>query len=116
MLHGINRSNRLFMAGNFLFALSYGLWMNLRQLHLGDLGASPAEVGTALGITESLAYGAIALASWLAGQLYERTPTHDLPLVVGLAALLVLAGLWAILRAGRRPRALDTETPVPGTH
>jgi hypothetical protein len=43
VLTSINRDNRLFMLANFLFALSYGLWMSLRQLHLGDLGATPAH-------------------------------------------------------------------------
>jgi predicted MFS family arabinose efflux permease len=56
----------------------------------------PAHVrGLALGITESMYYGGIALASWLAGQLYVRTPAHDLPLICGAAATLVVLACWA---------------------
>ena len=46
MFKSINRNNRLFMLGNFLFALSFGLWMNLRQLHLLAFGATAAEIGS----------------------------------------------------------------------
>lgn len=68
MFRDINHNNRLFMLGNFLFALSYGLWMNLRQLYLGDLGGSRAEIGTVFGVM-ALAGGALPLP---AGILADR--------------------------------------------
>lgn len=98
--HALTRNNRLFMLANFLFALSYGLWMNLRQLHLGDLGATPAEVGTAL--------GAVSLAGALlpvpAGLLTDRFG----PKRVMLAA-------WGMAVAGALIAALaTTPTEAPG--
>ena len=53
----------------------------------GQTAVNPQQRGLALGITETLAYGAIALSSWLAGQLYEQTPLHDLPLIVSMIAI-----------------------------
>lgn len=68
MLKSINRNNRLFMLGNFLFALSYGLWMNLRQPHLLNLGARPAEIGTVFALV-AIAGGLLPLP---AGMLADR--------------------------------------------
>jgi predicted MFS family arabinose efflux permease len=62
--------------------------------------------GLVLGITESMYYGGIALASWLAGQLYVRTPAHDLPLICGSAATLIVLVCWTVVPAkGTRPAA-----------
>lgn len=44
-----------------------------------------------------LAYGATAVASWLAGQLYEGSSTHDLPLIVGLVGNLAALIVWLSL-------------------
>ncbi|MBX3063622.1 MAG: MFS transporter [Anaerolineae bacterium] len=90
----INRNNRLFMLGNFLFALSDGLWMNLRQLHLGNLGATPLEVGSVLGI--------VALAGSLlplpAGILTDR-----------IGPKRVILGSWLIAAVGTIIAALATD-------
>ncbi|MFN8420426.1 MAG: MFS transporter [Anaerolineae bacterium] len=90
----INRNNRLFMLGNFLFALSDGLWMNLRQLHLGNLGATPLEVGSILGI--------VALAGSLlplpAGILTDR-----------IGPKRVILGSWLIAAVGTIIAALATD-------
>jgi predicted MFS family arabinose efflux permease len=56
--------------------------------------------GLALGITESLYYVGIALASWLAGQLYGLTPAHNLPLIYGLAAIFIVLMFWIIVPLG----------------
>jgi predicted MFS family arabinose efflux permease len=92
------------------------IWL-LAQTSFGQL-VSPEQRGLALGITESLAYVAIALASWLAGQLYARTPAHDLPMIVGVAATVLALIVWLILplrtgsAASAEKRTLPTqETP-----
>jgi len=64
MFKSISRNNRLFALGNFIFALSYGLWMNLRQIHLLDMGASPAEIGTVFALI-SIAGGLLPLPAGL---------------------------------------------------
>lgn len=99
MFKPINRNNRLFMLANFLFALSYGLWMNLRQLHLGDLGANPTEIGAVLGIV-AIAGGVLPLP---AGLLTDRIgPKH------------VILGAWVIGIIGTVIAALATQWPMAG--
>src|SRR5574342_520906 len=99
MLKSINRNNRLFMLGNFLFALSYGLWMNLRQIHLLDLGATPADIGTVFAL--------VAIAGGL------------LPLPAGILAdrigpkRVILAG-WLIAAAGALTAALAPTWTLAG--
>jgi MFS family permease len=102
MFRMISRNNRLFMLGNSVFALSYGLWMNLRQLHLLDLGATPAQIG-----------GVFALVA-LAGGL--------LPLPAGLLAdrigpKRVIQAAWLIAAAGALTAALapSWQWPPPAT-
>ena len=75
-----------------------------------------SQRGIALGITESLASVAVAVASVTAGQLFDRTPTHEGPFV---AAILVLAGLLlalivlpALRRAVTPPQQVRAE-PLP---
>jgi MFS family permease len=82
-----------------------------------SIGRSVAEHvrGLALGITESLYYGGIALASWLAGQLYAETPQHDRPLIFGLAAMLIVLMLWAVLPLGRQPSRARCEAEGAAT-
>jgi predicted MFS family arabinose efflux permease len=69
------------------------------QASIGDAVAEHVR-GLALGITESLYYGGIALASWLAGQLYGVTVAHDLPLMFGAAAVLVVVVVWVVRPEG----------------
>jgi MFS family permease len=45
------------------------------------------ERATALGVMEGLTFGATAAASWLAGMLYDVTPSHNAPIVAGLAGI-----------------------------
>lgn len=85
MFKSISRNNRLFMLGNFLFALSYGLWMNLRQIHLLDLDATPAQIGTVFALV-SLAGGLLPLP---AGILSDR---------IGPKRVVLVA--WAVAAAG----------------
>src|SRR6185503_18580607 len=72
------------------------------QASIGRAVAEPMQ-GLALGLTEALYAGGIGLAAWLAGQLYGRTPGHELPLIVGSAATLAVLVVWVILPLGRRP-------------
>jgi hypothetical protein len=75
------------------------LWL-LAETSFGQV-VHPQQRGLALGITETMSFGTIALASWLAGQLYERTPTHDLPLIVGAIAIPLVLIAWLALPLGR---------------
>ncbi len=81
-----------------LIGATSSMWL-LAQTAVGE-SVSPSQRGLALGITESLAYGAIALASWAAGLLYEYTPAHDLPFIVGLIAMPVMLAIWLLPRWG----------------
>ena len=91
MFKSISRNNRLFMLGNFLFALSYGLWMNLRQLHLLDLGATPAQIGTVFALV-SMSGGLLPLP---AGMLADR-----------IGPKRVILAAWLIAAAGAMTAAL----------
>jgi MFS family permease len=99
VLRSISRSNRLFMLGNFLFALSYGLWMNLRQIHLLDLGASPADVGTVFALV-AIAGGLLPLP---AGVLADR-----------IGPKRVILASWLVACAGAVTAALAPTWPVAG--
>ncbi len=68
LLRELGRNNRLLMLALFIWALGEGLWFNLRQLYLAELGATPVQVGTALAI-ESIARGALLIP---AGYLSDR--------------------------------------------
>lgn len=69
----------------------------------------------AFGIIETLFSLAAAVASWLAGELYDLTPAHDLPFTVGLAAIPPLIALWFLVRAQIAPARgpLDAASAVP---
>ena len=83
-----------------LWGATSTVWL-LAETSFGQL-VNPQQRGLALGITETLSFGSIALSSWLAGQLYEMTPTHDLPLMVGAMIMPVLLILWLTVPLGRR--------------
>jgi predicted MFS family arabinose efflux permease len=59
--------------------------------------------GLALGIMTSLISLAMAIAAWIAGRLYDLTPTHDLPLIVGLVSIPLVLVLWFFMPLGPRP-------------
>jgi predicted MFS family arabinose efflux permease len=99
MFRSINRNNRLFMLANFVFSLSFGLWMHLRQLHLGDLGATPAEVGAILGVI-SMAGGVLPIP---AGLLTDR-----------IGPKRVIFASWLVAAFGTLIAALATTWPVAG--
>ncbi|HOA23090.1 MAG: MFS transporter [Aggregatilineales bacterium] len=70
---------------------------------------SARNQGLAFGIVETAYAVAAAIAAAAAGQLYELTPAHDLPLVVALVALPVLIGLWFVVRRQIPALALPDE-------
>jgi MFS family permease len=101
MFKSITRNNRVFMLGNFLFALSYGLWMNLRQIHLLDLGATPVEIGTVFALV-ALTGGLLPLP---AGLLSDRVGPKRVILAAWLVAAAgaltaALARTWLLASAG----------------
>ncbi len=69
----------------------------------------------AFGIVETLFSLATAVASWLAGYLYDLTPNRDLPFTVGLAAIPPILALWFLVRSKIAPthRPLDAASAVP---
>ncbi len=50
MLRNLGPNNRLLMLSVFVWSLSMGLWFNQRQIYLGELGATPEQIGTALAL------------------------------------------------------------------
>lgn len=99
MFASINRNNRLFMLGNFIFALSYGLWMNLRQLHLLDLGATPVQIGSVFALV-AIAGGLLPLP---AGMLTDA-----------IGPKRVIQAAWLIAAAGTLTAALAPTWTVAG--
>ena len=70
--------------------------------------------GLALGVTESLYYAGIAVASYLAGRLYVRTPAHELPLIYGSVAILIVLICWtAVPLGGHAPLLSRRLRPAP---
>jgi MFS family permease len=99
MFRTLSRNNRLFMLGNFLFALSYGLWMNLRQIHLLDLGATPAQIGTVFALV-AIAGGLLPLP---AGVLADR-----------IGPKRVIISSWLVACVGAVVAALARNWPAAG--
>jgi MFS family permease len=101
MFKSISRNNRLFMMGNFLFALSFGLWMNLRQIHLLDLGASPAEIGTVFALI-AVAGGLLPLpAGMLADHIGPKRVILSAWLIAFIGAVIAaLAQTWWMASTG----------------
>jgi predicted MFS family arabinose efflux permease len=101
MFKSIGRNNQLFMLGNFIFALSIGLWLNLRPLYLADLGANPEQIGLALAVG-GLAGGIIPLP---AGILSDRIGPRRVIVMAWMLALagtmvMALAQTWEIVALG----------------
>ena len=83
------------MASLLVWALGEGLWMNFRQLHLEQLGATPTQIGLALSI-ESIARAALLIP---AGYLVDRIGARQVMLAswfIGIAGLFIggLAVTW----------------------
>jgi predicted MFS family arabinose efflux permease len=64
--------------------------------------ADPRYQALASGLMETAMALALAVASWLAGQLYALTPGHALPLVAGLIGIPIVAGIWFFVPLGGR--------------
>ncbi|MCJ7624437.1 MAG: MFS transporter [Anaerolineaceae bacterium] len=56
--------------------------------------------GQAFGIMGLVVFVGEAIAAWMAGQLFDLSPMHDLPLIVGLAGIFIMLVLWFLLRLG----------------
>ena len=95
MLKSIGRDNLLVMLSLLVWALGEGLWYNLRQLYLVQLGAGPVDVGTALAM-ENIGRAAVLLP---AGYAIDRWGARQMMLaswllgIVGVGAI-ALAGSW----------------------
>ena len=102
----------LLMIGAWLAML--GLWLLADPLPIGAaylaLGGIPTmwvlaqaafsqvvradQRGLASGMVETIFFMGTAAASLIAGQLYDRTPAHDLPLLAGLAGIGLALVVW----------------------
>jgi predicted MFS family arabinose efflux permease len=72
--------------------------------------ADPRYQALASGLMESAMAAAIAVASWLAGQLYALTPGHELPFVAGLIGIPPLVAIWFFVPlGGSQPAARSGE-------
>jgi MFS family permease len=101
MFKQIGRDNRLLMVALFVWALGEGLWYNLRPLYLDSLGATPAQIGTALAI-ESFTRAILPLP---AGYLADRVGPYW-----------VMVGSWVLGIVGVVAIALVTawQLAIPG--
>jgi MFS family permease len=95
MFKVLQRDHWLLMASLLVWALGEGLWMNFRQLHLQQLGASPPQIGMALSI-EAVARAALLIP---AGYLIDRIGARHVMIaswLLGIAGLFVggLAVTW----------------------
>src|SRR5512138_2084583 len=95
MFKVLQRDHWLLMASLLVWALGEGLWMNFRQLHLEQLGATPSQIGLAL------AFEAVARAALLipAGYLIDRIGARQVMIaswLLGIAGLFIggLAVTW----------------------
>ncbi|HEC23959.1 MAG TPA: MFS transporter [Chloroflexi bacterium] len=101
MFKELGRDNRLIMAALFIWALGEGLWYNLRQLYLVELGATPAQVGTVLAI-ESIARALLPLPAGYAADRFGPHRVMVLSWMVGFIgpAGMALATSWQLALPG----------------
>jgi MFS family permease len=108
MFKNFGRDNHLVMLSLFIWALGEGLWFNLRQLYLADLGATPEQVGLALAL-EATARASLPI---LAGYLADRIGPYRVMLaawVMGIVgpAVVALATTWQTVIPGLVAYALS---------
>lgn len=101
MFKDMGHKNRLIMLALLLWALGEGLWFNLRQLYLVDLGASHEQVGMALAL-ESIARATLLVPT---GLLVDRVGPHRMMLaswLLGIVGMIfsALATTWPMLVFG----------------
>ncbi len=101
MFAALGRNHRLFMAGNFLCALGSGLWYNLRPIHLADLGATPAEIGSVLAVATAVGGLLPLLSGWLTDRIGPRRVLAVAWLLIAASSLgMGLAATWPALGFG----------------
>lgn len=103
MFKELGRSNGLVLTSLVIWALGEGLWFYVRQLLLIDLGATPEQVGLALG-AEALVRALLPIP---AGMLADRLGSYPVMIagyLLGIAGLLALTlaptWQWAIPALG----------------
>ncbi len=101
MLRDFGPNNRLLMLSVFVWSLSVGLWYNQRQIYLGELGATPEQIGTALALESICA----ALVMIPGGFLSDRIGPRR-----------VILGAWALGVLGLLLMAIarSWHTAIPG--
>jgi predicted MFS family arabinose efflux permease len=107
VLSYLGRNNRLVMLALFTWALGEGLWLNLRQLYLAELGATPEQVGLALAL-ESITHASLPIA---AGYVSDRFGPYGVLVaawVMGIfgPCLMALATTWQMVIPGMLAYAL----------
>jgi predicted MFS family arabinose efflux permease len=105
------------LAGLSLAFFCFGAIFTARILATAGVArvVGPQQRGMAFSIIEILFTAAMALASQVAGILYEATPTHDLPYVASLMTIPLLLGLWFIVRKRQNTSSAGKETPISVT-
>ncbi|MBN1428370.1 MAG: MFS transporter [Anaerolineae bacterium] len=108
MLKLLGRDHKLLMMSLLMWALGEGLWFNLRQLYLEQLGATPSQIGLAISI-EAVARAVLLIP---AGYLTDRFGARQVMIaswLTGIAGLLIggLATTWQSFMPGMIVYALS---------
>lgn len=89
MFKFLGRDNSRVMIALLLWALGEGLWYNLHQIYLAQLGASPGQIGTVLGIERM----AVAFFMILAGVLSDRLGPRRIMIAASVLGVVGVAGM-----------------------
>jgi DHA1 family tetracycline resistance protein-like MFS transporter len=102
-----------FVPGIGVAAFVLGGVYSLRTVATTSLAhvVQPQDRGMAFGTLELLLTLSMAVAAGAAGQLYDMSPGHDLPLIVALTCIPLLIGVWLVLRTPRRQEVLSEAAP-----
>ena len=97
----MTRDNKIMMVSLFLWGAGESMWFYIRSLYLEGLGATPQEVGLALGIAAMTHAAAYVLGGVLADR-FDRKFLLVAGWLTGVVAapLMALAGDWRAFMIG----------------